>query len=78
MSKEEMMVNHIQLVAALNLISTIGDLEHYPLVRDVLIPHRSLAKELLSMPGIDKSISYDAERLLYELDKLHDLYYGRK
>ena len=64
-----------QLTAAL-----IGDndLSHYPMVRDVLIPHKTLANEVIASKNVDAIVLHHAAELINRLDELGKLYQGKK
>lgn len=70
-----------QLTAALNLIAVaIGDndLSQYPMVRDVLIPHKTLANEAIASKNVDAMVLHHASELIIRLDELEKLYRGKK
>lgn len=70
-----------QLTAALNLITVLigdNDLSHYPMVRDVLIPHKTLANEVIASKNVDAIVLHHAAELINRLDELGKLYRGKK
>ena len=70
-----------QLTAALNLITVVigdNDLSQYPLVRDVLIPHKTLANEAIASKNVDTMVLHHAAELINRLDELEKLYRGKK
>lgn len=70
-----------QLTAALNLITVVigdNDLSQYPLVRDVLIPHKTLANEAIASKNVDTMVLHHASELINRLDELEKLYRGKK
>ena len=70
-----------QLTAALNLIAVaIGDndLSQYPMVRDALIPHKTLANEVIASKNVDAIVLHHAAELINRLDELEKLYQGKK
>ena len=70
-----------QLTAALNIITVLigdNDLTHYPMVRDVLIPHKTLANEVIASKNVDAIALHHAAELINRLDELEKLYRGKK
>lgn len=70
-----------QLTAALNIITVLigdNDLSHYPMVRDVLIPHKTLANEVIASKNVDAIVLHHAAELINRLDELEKLYRGKK
>ena len=68
-----------QLVAGLNLMSkmvSVNDLTEYPLVRDVLIPHKKLAEEVIKTLGVDIQLLEHANELIKKLETLDGVYNG--
>lgn len=69
-----------QLTAALNLLAVLvgdDDLSHYPMVRDVLIPHKKIAKEVID-GNVKNDIAIDhAVELIEWLDRLDAKYNNR-
>ena len=69
-----------QLVAALNLFNMMvsaDDLTQYPLIRDVLIPHKTLAEEVNKTLGVNIHVLEHANELIKKLETLDDVYNGR-
>lgn len=80
MSREEVYYIDKQLTAAINLIHVLAggySLEHYPLVRDALIPHKKLANEIIEMKDVDSYVLHHATELLTRLKTLDDIYNNR-
>lgn len=70
-----------QLTAALHIITVLigdNDLSQYPMVRDVLIPHKTLANEVIASKNVDAIVLHHAAELINRLDELEKLYRGKK
>ena len=77
MSKEEVDYIDKQITAALNLIAVLAggyELTHYPMLRDVLIPHKELANKVVETKDCDLGLFYHAHELLTKLETLNLIY----
>lgn len=48
------------------------------MVRDVLIPHKTLANEVIASKNVDAIVLHHAAELINRLDELGKLYRGKK
>ena len=69
------------LTAGINIITVLigdNDLSQYPMVRDVLIPHKTLANEVIASKNVDAIVLHHAAELINRLDELEKLYSRQK